>query len=515
MECSQYQQTIELWLNCQSSPHTRSCYRRDAARLQNYLDSKPLSAITLADLQGFAISLAAAGLAPISRARTIAAIKSFFGFCTRTRVISFNPATELPLPCYANRLSERILPEDEVQLILGSEMDPRDKTLLNLIYIAGLRVSEATQLRWRNLRARGDAGLITVFGKGGRTRSIPLPPAMWSELTELRQDATGDEPVFPSRTGRLLDRGRVRAIVRQAARHAGIDGDVSPHWLRHAHASHALDHGAPIHLVQATLGHGSVATTSAYLHARPGDSSARFLDAGNLLAESRGLALPLKPTRVMDVIVTGIRGKERTDMKTFTIDAENNISAFASPEEAAAAITNPFESFATEEEMAALAAKWPVARLVEIWNGLAGGKPVKTFKSAKSAASRIWVQIQSLGQPAKPTAKEKAKGRAHAATGANTKGKLGKKATRAKRAPKSAKAAKQAKTGAREGSKTAQVAALLERKGGATLAEIMKATGWQAHSVRGFISGTLAKKMGFNIESAKSEGGDRTYLIAK
>ena len=66
-------------------------------------------------------------------------------------------------------------------------------------------------------------------------------------------------------------------IVRQAAKQAGVTGTVSPHWLRHAHASHALDHGAPIHLVQATLGHASVSTTSAYLHARPGDSSARYL----------------------------------------------------------------------------------------------------------------------------------------------------------------------------------------------------------------------------------------------
>jgi integrase/recombinase XerD len=470
-----------------------------------------LSAITLADLQGFAQSLVAAGLAPISRARTIAAIKSLFGFCTRMRVISFNPAAELPLPCYANHLPERILPEEELQRILGVELDPRDKTLLNLIYIAGLRVSEATQLRWRNLRNRGDAGLVTVFGKGGRTRSIPLPPAMWSELTELRQDATGDELVFPSRTGRLLDRGRVRAIVRQAARRAGVDENVSPHWLRHAHASHALDRGAPIHLVQATLGHSSVATTSVYLHARPGDSSARFLSAGNSLAASGKLALPLKPTGVMDVIVTGSRGKERTDMKTFTIDAENNISAFRSPEEAGAANTNGFESFANEKELAALAAKWPTDRLVATWNSLPGVEPVKSFKGAKVAARRIWAQIQSLGEPAKSKAGGKAKGRAQVATGARTKTKPAKKATPAKRAHKGAK---HAKAGAREGSKAAQVVAMLQRKDGATLVEIMEKMGWQRHTVRGFVAGTM-KKAGHSVESFKSEGGERTYRIAK
>jgi integrase/recombinase XerD len=91
----------------------------------------------------------------------------------------------------------------------------------------------------------------------------------------LRGVAAAEGLVF--RNSKRLDRGRVRVIVRRAARRAGVTGAVSPHWLRHAHASHALDHGAPIHLVQATLGHSSVATTSRYLHARPGDSSARFL----------------------------------------------------------------------------------------------------------------------------------------------------------------------------------------------------------------------------------------------
>src|ERR1035441_2576678 len=83
---------------------------------------------------------------------------------------------------------------------------------------------------------------------------------MWSGLVALRGTASAEGPVFPSRSGRALDRGRVRTIVRQAAEGAGVDAAVSPHWLRHAHASHALDHGAPIHLVQATLGHSSPET---------------------------------------------------------------------------------------------------------------------------------------------------------------------------------------------------------------------------------------------------------------
>jgi integrase/recombinase XerD len=272
---------IELWLARQASPHTRACYRRDADRLI-YKLCKPLKETGLADLQAFADSLIGAGLAPISQLRTIAAVRSLFAFCHRMGYLPANPARELPLPRYERRLAERILPENDVQRLLAGETAPRNRVLLNLIYVAGLRVSEACQLRWRNLRPRGDAGQIPVYGKGGRTRAIALPAPLWTELNGLRGDAGADEPVFRSRSGKPLDRGRVRSIIRKAAERSGVAGSVSPHWLRHAHASHALDHGAPIHLVQATLGHRSVSTTSEYLHARPGDSSARFLHAGKI-----------------------------------------------------------------------------------------------------------------------------------------------------------------------------------------------------------------------------------------
>jgi hypothetical protein len=215
----------------------------------------------------------------------------------------------------------------------------------------------------------------------------------------------------------------------------------------------------------------------------------------------------------MNVIVTVSRGKERTQMKTFTIDAGNNISAFGTVEEAAAATTNPFDSFASHKELTALAAKWPEERLVGIWNSLAGVKPVKSFKSAKTAAGKIWERIQGLGEPAKPKAERKAKGGAQAAKGAPAKGKATKKATPAKKAPKAKRAAKKAEsTGPREGSKTAQVVAMLQRKNGATLEEIMEKMGWQKHTVRGFVAGAM-KKAGYTVESFKSEKGERIYRI--
>ena len=103
-----------------------------------------------------------------------------------------------------------------------------------------------------------------------------LSSAVSEQLLGLGEDASDDAPVFPSRKGGSLDTRQVHRIVRAAGDRVGVEG-VSPHWLRHAHASHALERGAPIHLVQATLGHASVATTGVYLHARPTESSGRYL----------------------------------------------------------------------------------------------------------------------------------------------------------------------------------------------------------------------------------------------
>ena len=200
-------------------------------------------------------------------------------------------------------------------------------------------------------------------------------------------------------------------------------------------------------------------------------------------------------------------------MKTLTIDTENNITAHGTPEEAAAANATPFDSFSSQKELAELVAGWPPERLVDVWNSLPGVGPVKGFKSAKTAASRIWAHVQGLGESEKPKAERPRKGGARVAKGAPAKAKATKKATTAKNAPKGKNAAKaQETTGPREGSKTAQVVAMLQRKNGATLAEIMDKMGWQKHTVRGFMAGAM-KKAGYTVESFKSDKGERTYRI--
>jgi integrase/recombinase XerD len=161
--------------------------------------------------------------------------KPLRGFCCRMRYLPTNAAAELVLPRYEKRLAERMVAEEDVTRMLQAEAGPRDRVLVRLLYLAGLRVSEVCQLRSRNLCPHGEAGQITVFGNNGRTRSIALPVLLWSELIALRSKAGTQDPVFPSRSGKFLDRGRVRVIVRRAAKQVGVADAISPHWLRHSH----------------------------------------------------------------------------------------------------------------------------------------------------------------------------------------------------------------------------------------------------------------------------------------
>lgn len=268
---------IQLWMHGRSR-HTRRYYQADAQRFLVFVD-KPLAQVTLADVQGFADALEISGLAPSSCGRTISSVKSLLAFGNRVGMVPVNVGALLKAPAAKNTLAERILSEIEVQQLIVLEPNFRNRVMLKLLYAAGLRVSELCGLRWRDLQARNEAeGQINVYGKGGKTRVVLLPITIWKELANLRSAAGFNDPIFQSRKGGHLHPSQVMRIVRAAAQRSGIDTNVSPHWLRHAHASHSLDRGAPIHLVQATLGHASIATTGKYLHARPQDSSSRYLD---------------------------------------------------------------------------------------------------------------------------------------------------------------------------------------------------------------------------------------------
>jgi hypothetical protein len=173
-------------------------------------------------------------------------------------------------------------------------------------------------------------------------------------------------------------------------------------------------------------------------------------------------------------------------MTAFTIDAENNITVFASLKEIQGSEAGT-QTFTNQKELAALADKWPGVRLVEVWNSLPGVQTVERFTSRRVAVARIWEAIQHL----KPTV-----GAQRQPVGLK-KGSAKKKAIRKERGTNT---------------KTARITALLKQPAGASLKALMRETGWQSHSVRGFISGTLGKKMGLRVRSFQLDG-ERVYVI--
>jgi len=216
-------------------------------------------------------------------------------------------------------------------------------------------------------------------------------------------------------------------------------------------------------------------------------------------------------------------------MTTFTIDCDNNITVFASLQQAQAADIAGAEYFSSKEELAQLAASWPVAgargrgssKLLELWNSLPGVAPVKKFKDRTTALARIWKAAQALTPPVAPQGAQDAPkatrtpkkategGKRHPAREGGKKAKTAKATAGKKTAP-----ARQGGKEAREGSKKAEVLDLMRRPKGATLQEIRKATGWQAHTVRGFVSGTLIKKQGLKVESFRNDAKERTYRVS-
>lgn len=268
-----HEQLIAMWLDAKSD-NTANSYRRYAKSFLAYL-GKPLHLATLADLQGWRLTLSTKSDNSVKTAT--AAVKSLFTFAHKIGVLKVNPGAALSQVKAKDCLNERILSELEVQTMIALETDLRNRLILRLLYSGGFRVSELSGLTWKDLKERGESGQVTVFGKGRKTRTVLLKADVWAELVKLRGDRGSDDPVFQSRKGGHINRHQLWRIVSAAAKRAGIEGKVSPHWLRHAHASHSLDRGAPIHLVQQTLGHESVATTSRYLHARPNDSSSLYL----------------------------------------------------------------------------------------------------------------------------------------------------------------------------------------------------------------------------------------------
>jgi site-specific recombinase XerD len=205
------QQLIALWLHGRPAS-TQAAYRRAIERFLTVVD-KPLRSVTLGDVQGFADSLSEK--APATTARILSSIKSLFAFGYRLGYLPFDVGRPLRLPARKSPLAERIMTEADTHRVIALEPNRRNRVMLRLLYASGVRVSELCGLKWRDLKERDDAGQVTVFGKGGKTRTILLSVATWRELVPLFERRAKLDPVSRGQNlaSKALTRHRVSSVA--------------------------------------------------------------------------------------------------------------------------------------------------------------------------------------------------------------------------------------------------------------------------------------------------------------
>jgi len=256
------------------APKTVDAYRRDLKALAVWLD-RPVGKVTTEQLEQYLAELRAAGLSPSTIARRVAAIRSFFRHQTLLGTRSDNPAAELDLPRRRRTLPRTLSPAEAERLVEAANgVTPRalrDRALVELLYGAGLRVSEAVGLQKSSIDL--DARLVRCIGKGSKERMVPLgrqaAQAVRRYLARGRPflDSRHRPELFLNAKGGGLTRAGAFLILRRLAATAGLEPErVHPHLLRHSFATHLLEGGADLRSVQEMLGHADLATTELYTH---------------------------------------------------------------------------------------------------------------------------------------------------------------------------------------------------------------------------------------------------------
>lgn len=275
-----------LWLDEGLSSNTVSAYRRDLMGLLAHLAEPELLSETSAERQDQLLTncsevclrayLDARGdLSVRSRGRLVSTLRRFFAFALQVGAIQTNPAAQLKQPRTGRRLPGT-LSEREVEALLAAPSmtrpnEARDRAMLELLYATGLRVTELVSLRLIQVNLR--QGVVKVIGKGEKERLVPLGEHAAETLGCYLADArpalvtpASDDVLFPGRGGQPLTRQAFWHAIKRYAQRVGIQRDISPHTLRHAFATHLINHGADLRVVQLLLGHSNISTTQIYTH---------------------------------------------------------------------------------------------------------------------------------------------------------------------------------------------------------------------------------------------------------
>ena len=278
-----------IWMERGLSANTLAAYRADVLCLSRWLEEQgvTLSAAKRSDLLAFLAWRAESGARPRSTARQLSSFRRFFRYLVREGEIDEDPTARIAMPKVGRALPQSMT-EEEVEALLNAPdvADPlghRDRTMLEVLYATGLRVSELINLRIAQLNL--NQGVIRVIGKGDKERLIPIGEESQRWLQEFMNGPRMEillerqtDSIFPTRRGSCMTRQAFWHIIRRYAKKSGIGKKLSPHTLRHAFATHLLNHGADLRsvqmllghsdlrVVQMLLGHSDLSTTQIYTH---------------------------------------------------------------------------------------------------------------------------------------------------------------------------------------------------------------------------------------------------------
>ena len=264
-----------VWVEQGLSENTLSAYSSDLRIFAKWLKDKSLLEVDTGDLSGFLASRYKEGIGNRSSARILSSLRRFYGYFIRENRITIDPTALIESP-HIGRSLPVSLSEHDVELLLNAPevtngQGFRDKTMLEMLYATGLRVSELVDLKFEQISFR--QGVVRIIGKGNKERLVPVgEEAMsWLEayMTQARKTTLGERQsdyLFVTNRADGMTRQAFWHIIKRHAKKAGINKELSPHTLRHAFATHLLNHGADLRVVQLLLGHADLSTTQIDTH---------------------------------------------------------------------------------------------------------------------------------------------------------------------------------------------------------------------------------------------------------
>ncbi|UZJ59599.1 site-specific tyrosine recombinase XerD [Pseudomonas sp. KU26590] len=266
-----------LWLEKGLSDNTRDAYRSDLALFNGWLQEKGVDLMSVSreailDHLGWRVDN---GYKPRSTARLLSGLRGFYRYLLREKLIAVDPTLQVDMPQLGKPLPKSLSEADVEALLaapdLSDAIGQRDRAMLEVLYACGLRVTELISLTLEQVNLR--QGVLRIMGKGSKERLVPMgeEAIVWVEryMRDARHELLNGRPsdvLFPSQRGDQMTRQTFWHRIKHQAKVAGIGKSLSPHTLRHAFATHLLNHGADLRVVQMLLGHSDLSTTQIYTH---------------------------------------------------------------------------------------------------------------------------------------------------------------------------------------------------------------------------------------------------------